>query len=269
MGCSFNCTYCYVNGSKYAENTNLFYIKSNATHLLKTQLKKKYINKERALINIGSASDAYQPIEKELCFTEDLLKIIYQYKNPIHIITKSDLVLRDIDILKKINNSAILPEDIKNIKSKVIVSFSFSTINNKASKLFEPKAPSIEKRLNALEQLNNENITTGVSFMPILPYIADSNDTINKTISTFKDYGANYVIPGSLTLFGKNSNSSRCKYFKVLNEYYPEYYEKTRNLFWNNKNKDYSDYPSLKYQQEIYKKVSDYCRKYNIKNSII
>ena len=87
--------------------------------LVYNKLKKLARNHERAFLNFGSASDPYMEIEKELELTREILKIFLRFKYPVHIITKSDLILRDTDILKKLNDAAILPDDLKGLKSKV------------------------------------------------------------------------------------------------------------------------------------------------------
>lgn len=147
MGCSFDCVYCYINGSKYAKKTNSYYVKSNACDLVYNKLKKLARNHERAFLNFGSASDPYMEIEKELELTREILKIFLRFKYPVHIITKSDLILRDTDILKKINDAAVLPDDLKGLKSKVCVTFSFSTVDDDLASLVEPNAPLPSQRL--------------------------------------------------------------------------------------------------------------------------
>ncbi|MDR3063491.1 MAG: radical SAM protein, partial [Methanobrevibacter sp.] len=92
MGCSFDCSYCYINGSKYASNTKEFFVKENALEKLKTQLKNKAIKRERAIIMVGSATDPYMPIESELFLTRDILKLISRYRYCSHILTKSNLI---------------------------------------------------------------------------------------------------------------------------------------------------------------------------------
>lgn len=262
LGCSFDCEYCYINGSKYADSTDSFYIKSNAVEVLKNQLKQKIKSRERAVFLIGSATDPYIDIEKELFLTRDILKLFSRFRFPVHIVTKSDLILRDIDILRKINNSAILPEDIANLKSKIMVTFSFSTIDEKLAKLFEPKAPSPKRRLKAMKKLKKENFSVGVSLMPILPYISDAETAIDEIFSEFKNIGCDYVFSGGLTLFGDTANDSKIKYYKILNENFQDLLEPTKKIFKNN------DYPSSSYQNKIYKRFDDISKKYGIRNKI-
>lgn len=270
LGCSFNCSYCYINGSKYAKDTDSFFIKSNAVNLVKTQLKNKLKKGEKALFNIGSASDPYQDIEKDIYLTRDILKNFHRFKFPVHIITKSDLILRDIDILRKIDEEAILPNDIsEELSSKVIISFSFSTIDESIGEIFESSVPSIKRRLNAISKLSSENFIVGVAFMPILPLIADNPQSIKKAIYTFNKHGVDFIIPGGMSLFGEGENSSRERYFNLVKEHFPQHFEETKELFYNRKTGVFNDYPLGSHYKKVYNNIVKESKKYGIKNSII
>ena len=265
-GCTFDCIYCYINGSKYAKDTKTCYVKSNANDLLFHQLKNKAKKGEKALFNIGSAADPYMKIEKEIFMTREFLKILNRFHYPVHIITKSDLVCRDIDILRKINKTSILPEELENkIDEKVITSFSFSTIYDNVAKIFEPYAPKPSKRLKAIKKLKDEGFRVGIAFMPILPFITDSDEVLKETISKFNDYNVDYILPGALTLYGKEKNDSRCKYLSIIKEFYPQYYEGTKKLFENNRGK-VLEYPHKFYQEDLLKRVEIISRDYGIGN---
>jgi DNA repair photolyase len=274
MGCSFDCSYCYINGSKYADNTNSYFIKENAVELFKTQLKNKASKGERAVILIGSASDPYMNIENETKITRQILQITNRFKFSVHLMTKSDLILRDIDILNKIKDSAILPEDIKenyNLnkndenKLKTIISFSFTTTDNKIAKIFEKNAPTPEKRLIAIKKLKKEGFLVGVSLMPLLPYITDSEGELNKTMNDLKTVGVDYILPGELTLYGdeNNINSSRGSYYNLLNKHFPDYLDKTKELFKEN------NYVTHRYNKKLIERIERIAKTYNLKTSII
>ena len=215
------------------------------------------------MFQIGSATDPYMDIEKELFLTRDILKLFNRFRFPIHIITKSDLILRDIDILKKINDEAILPKNMKSLKSKVMVSFSFSTIDEKIAKIFEPNTPKLKKRIQAMKKLKEEGFMVGVCFMPMLPYISDTEVVIDEMMTVFKDIGCDYVLAYPLTLFGNTENDSKTKYYKILNEHFPDLVSKTEKLFKGN------DYPLSGYQSKIYKRVAKFSKKYGMKTSMI
>lgn len=269
-GCSFDCTYCYINGSKYADNTKSFYVKSNAKELIHNFLKTKFKNNERALLNIGSSSDPYMNIEKELYLTRDILKIFLRFKNPVHIITKSDLILRDIDILNKINKIAILPDDLENkLDSKTIISFSFSTIDDEIAKVIEPNAPLPSERLKTINKLSKNDFIVGATFMPILPFLTDSEEKLEETIFEFSKYNCQYVISGALSLFGNDELSSRIRYYKALEENFPKSLKYTKDLFYDKKLLVNKEYPSKNYQYSLYKKIDKYCREYNLSTAII
>lgn len=204
------------------------------------------------------------PIESELYLTRDILKIILRFRFPVHIITKSNIILRDTDILKKINDVGMLPDDVANdLKSKTLISFSFSTTDNKIAKIFEPNAPTPSERLKTIKVLSKEGFNVGVAFMPILPYISDSKKELKKSISLFSKNNVNYILPGSMSLFGSSNHSSRIKYYKLLEKHFPEILDKTKALFSNR------EYPSRSYQNNIYKKVAMVSEEFKIKNSII
>lgn len=263
MGCSFDCVYCYINGSKYAKKTNSYYVKSNACDLVYNKLKKLARNHERAFLNFGSASDPYMEIEKELELTREILKIFLIFKYPVHIITKSDLILRDNDILKKINDAAILPDDLKGLKSKVCVTFSFSTVDDDLASLVEPNAPLPSQRLKAMSTLANEGFHVGVALMPILPYINDDLESLENFIKVFRKNNAAYLIPGALSLFGSSEISSRIKYYNFVKSNFPEILDDVKTLFYNR------EYPSNKYQNNLYRKVVRICKKQGIKTAMI
>lgn len=100
-GCTFNCTYCYIRGSKYGENmAKTFSVKSNTVELLNRQLKRRAEKKEHGFIALASATEPYLPIEQKLQVTKQMLEIILKYHFPVAIGTKSPLVLRDLQLAK-------------------------------------------------------------------------------------------------------------------------------------------------------------------------
>ncbi len=264
-GCSFNCIYCYIQGSKYGgDDFNELSIKINAPELLIKQLKRRAFKREYGIIVMGSSTDPYLDIEEKLGLTQELLQIIYRFKFPVHIITKSNLILRDLNILMKIDNNANLPVDLKTkLNHGVIVSFSFSTIDEKLAKIFEPKAPSPVERLETMLKLKEEGFLVGVNLMPILPFLSDSEENLDKIIKEIKYYGADFVMVGGLTLFGDKSTDCKVRYFEILEKYFPDVLEDSKNLFKN------SFAPPRHYQMALSKRFERLCKKYCIKRSII
>ncbi len=156
VGCQHACRYCYARFMKkftgHTEKWGSFVdIKINAAYAIQNQLKK--LKKE--LIMISTVTDAYQPLEKKYLITRKCLGILLSYQFPISILTKSFLVLRDIDLISKF-------EDIE-------VGFSITTDNDYISRLFEPFAPLCSKRIEALKELHMKGIRTYAFIGPILP----------------------------------------------------------------------------------------------------
>ncbi len=259
-GCTFGCVYCYIKGSKYGEHKeNGVYIKANAAEILEKQLKRRALKKEYGFIAVSTSTEPYQYIERKTELTRKLLKIISNYRFPVHILTKSSLVLRDLDILKEIDKNAILPEDLKTkLQKGVIINFSISTLNEKLAKALEPGAPSPLERLKTMKKCKQHDFFTGISYIPVLPYLSDSEQDLQEMIKTAKSYGADFVFVGALTLFGNKPSDSRFKYYKFLDKNYPELLTKYRKLY------RIFTQPPLKYQQNLEEKAREICNKYNI-----
>ena len=107
--------------------------------------------KQYGVIVLSSATDPYLQIEKKYALTRAALQVILKYRFPVHIITKSDLIERDFDLLHAIDQAAILPEDLTALQRGTIISFSFSTLQDEVARVFEPGATPPSKRLLALE----------------------------------------------------------------------------------------------------------------------
>jgi len=263
-GCGFNCTYCYVHGSKYGEDlAEKIVIKKDATAILDEQLANRAKKNEFGFIAVGSATDAYMQVEEEIGLTKELLQVILKHKFPVFISTKSELIKKDIEFLKQIDANAILPEDLKQNPGRgVIISFSFSTLDEKLSKQLEPGAPSPQKRLETLKLFCDNGFLCGVNAMPLLPYISDTDEEIEKIVAAAKQYGANYILIAGLTLFGNDERDSKQLVFRLLENNYPDLLEKYEKMYGS------VYYPSWQYQQQLKKRADDLCKKYGIRNSI-
>jgi len=264
-GCSFNCIYCYIRGSKYGENmAKTFSVKTNAPELLEKQLSRRAKKGEYGIIALSSATEPYMPIEEKLKLTRRLLKTILKYRFPVEIATKSKLVLRDLDILKEIDKNAILPVDLKpKLKHGVIISFSISTLDEKLAKILEPGTPKPIERLETMKKCKEEGFFTGVCFIPVLPFLSDSEGKIEETIRTVKEHGADFIFVGGLTLFGKGPADCKTLYYKFLEKYHPELVPKYKSLY------RIFFAPSKEYQKELEERSKRLCEKYGIKNRII
>lgn len=262
-GCSFNCLYCYIRGSKYGTNleTSLS-VKINAIELLDKQLANRAKKKQYGFIVVSSATDPYLQSEKKYRLTRQALEIILKYRFPVHIITKSDLIERDFDLLHEIDKSAILPEDLALMKRGAIISFSFSTLNNDVANIFERGATRPSKRLVAVEKTIEQGFLTGISLMPLLPYISDTTEQLDLAFSTFKDLGVDYVMPATITLFGEGPADSKTLMINALKKHYPHLVEKYIRFFANSTNM-----PSY-YQKAFHKKMHELSETYDLNNNI-
>jgi DNA repair photolyase len=263
--CSFSCIYCYIRGSKYGKNTaKTLAVKVNASELLEKQLSIRTKKGECGIIALSSSTEPYMQIEEKLRLTRKLLEIIMKYKFPVHVLTRSRLVLRDLDLLKEIDKTAILPDDLKTkLKRGVIISLSISTLDERLAKILEPGAPAPKDRLEVVQKCKEEGFLVGVDYIPVLPFLSDSEEKLDDMIRTAKEYGADFVLVGALTLFGNKPADCKTLYYKFLEKYYPELVPKYKDLF------GISFQPSREYQKELEEKSKRLCEKYGIKNRII
>ncbi|MFC2159622.1 radical SAM protein [Actinomycetota bacterium] len=213
-GCTHNCVYCDGCHEKYnviGEFGQDIEVKVNAIDILKRELdparKRKTMLKSFILLG-GGVCDTYQPAEEKFHLTRKTLELIEKYDYPVHVLTKSILIERDIDLLKRINK-----------KNKVVVSFSFSSTNERISSLFEPGAPSPSRRLEAIKKFKEAGIDCGMFLMPIVPFITDSPEMLDHTLKDAKNAGIDFVVFGTMTL----KEGRQKEYFKeALKRYFPE-----------------------------------------------
>ena len=203
-GCSHGCIYCDSRSNVYNMNHNFedIEVKENAIKLLKKEL----INRKPSMIGIGSMSDPYIPLEKDLEYVKKSLELIYQYGFGFTCITKSDLILRDLNLLKKINE-----------KTKVVVQMTLTTSVDELCKILEPNVCTTSKRVKVLKKLNKNNIPTVVWLSPILPYINDTKENINSIIDFCIDSNVYRIICFQMGLTFRKGN--REYFYKKLDEH--------------------------------------------------
>lgn len=264
-GCSMNCLYCYVRGSKYGENMeDKLSVKINAPEVLEKQLQFRVKKQQYGFVVLSSAIDAYMPVDAKFGMTKKFLELFLKYRFPVHIITKSDLILQDIDLLKKIDEQAILPDDLKiSLDRGTLITFSISSLDRSITDHLEPGAISPIKRLEAMQKIKEAGFVTGLNCLPILPFISDSEEKIEEMIFTAKKYGADYVLIGGLTLLGQEEASSKTLYYKFLERYHPHLVQQYKSLYkiW--------PFPPKEYHENINEVVKKICAKYKIRNSIL
>lgn len=170
-GCLHGCIYCDSRSTIYGMNHPFedVEVKINAPELLEKALRSK---RKKCMIGTGSMSDPYCGIEKELKLTRKCLEIIDGYGFGATVLTKSDLVLRDLDILKKINE-----------KTKCVVQMTLTTYDDDLCRIIEPNVCPTSRRFEVLKILRDNGIPTVVWFTPILPFINDTKENIEGIVS--------------------------------------------------------------------------------------
>jgi DNA repair photolyase len=186
IGCEHGCKYCYAESytrrfTKHNESWGSFVdVKTNAPTILAHEIKRK----PKGEVYISSLTDAYQPLEQKHELTRKLLEILLKHQFPITIQTKSALVLRDLDLIKKFQERKI--------------GFTITSLNDNIRKQFEPQSSPVQEKLQALEELHANGIKTYAFFGPILPYISDQN--LEETLHTIAHTGVNYIYVDKLNM---------------------------------------------------------------------
>lgn len=219
-GCSHGCIYCDSRSSIYNMNHEFedIEVKENGLELLRKALKNK---REKVMVGTGSMADPYMPLEKRLEYTRTALKLIYKYGHGFTCITKSDLILRDLDLIKKINAN-----------TKAVVQMTLTTADEELCKILEPNVCTTKRRVEVLKILNEENIPTIVWLCPILPFINDTEENINQII----DYCIETNVKGILCFqMGMTLRDGNRQYFyKKLDEHFPGLKDKYITHFKSN-----------------------------------
>jgi DNA repair photolyase len=264
-GCSFNCQYCYVRGSKYGENMeDTLAVKLNGPDILQRQLALRSRKNQHGIIALASATDPYIAAESKYQITRKYLEHILTYRFPVLIITKSKLVLRDLDILKEIDSAAIHAGDLKGkINRGTIISFSFSTLDEKISNTLEPGAPSPKERLETMQTCKEAGFLVGMNCIPILPFVNDTKEQVEEMVVAAKQNGADYILIGGLTLFGNGVADSKTLYYKFLSRQFPALIPSYEKLYGN------FFYPSHTYNAKLNLIAEELCQKHGIRRSIL
>ena len=180
IGCEHGCVYCYAEFMrKYTNHKEEWGEFVDVKINIVDRLRKQIIRTKPGTIMIGTVTDAYQPLEKKYQLTRRCLEILADLDFLITIQTKSDLVLRDVDILERTKNKE--------------VGFTITSIDPKVEGLFEPKASKLENRFKALEKLKEKDIPTFVFFGPILPFFSDNEESIESLLEKLKNMGIERV----------------------------------------------------------------------------
>ena len=180
-------------------------VKANSIELLKKALRSR---RKKAMIGTGAMCDPYIPLENHLGYLRQSLELIYKYGFGFTCITKSDLLLRDLDLLKKINE-----------KSKVVIQMTLTTADEDLCRILEPNVCTTKRRVEVLNILNDENIPTIVWLCPILPYINDSEENITQILDMCIEANVKGILCFGMGLTLRDGN--REFFYQKLDEHFP------------------------------------------------
>ncbi len=229
VGCMHGCKYCYARFMKrftgHSEPWGEFVdVKINAPDLI-PEGTDKYKGKS---ITVGSVTDPYQPVERKYKITRKILKKLLQLQPHLDILTKSDLVLRDVDLLKQFKHC--------------IVGISLSFLDDEVRKELEPFAPSTDRRIDALKELHKAKIQTAAFISPIFPELTNCREIINRTKNFVDEYWFE-----NLNLYP----SIRGNVYEFLEKHKPKLVEKYKEIYSKGSN----------YWKEEERKIKDFCQK--------
>jgi DNA repair photolyase len=231
-GCEFGCHYCYARYThEYMELDGgdfdkKIYVKKDAAELLKWDVLKKYSYTSAASggthpdhIAIGSATDPYQPAEKEYGVTRACLEELSKREGlSISVITKSNSIVRDIDVFKKIAERSLLS-----------LNLTITTLRPRLARLLEPRAPRPDLRVAAVKQLRDAGLSVGVSASPLIPGITDREGELEEVAAAVKEAGAQWFFSGVLFLMPSSAKQFlpfvREKFPRLAKQYH-EWYSK-------------------------------------------
>ncbi len=206
-GCQHGCIYCDSRSDCY--HIDHFFediaVKENAITLLEASLRRK---RKPCMIGTGSMSDPYMPLEEDLCYTRSALELIKRYGFGATLITKSNLVLRDLDLLKAINE-----------QTKCVIQMTLTTYDDNLCRKLEPNVCTTSERVEVLKILRDEDIPTVVWLCPILPFLNDTAENINGILDYCEEANVHGIINFGMGLTLRDGN--REYFYRSLDRHFP------------------------------------------------
>src|SRR6185312_13755074 len=247
-GCEFGCKYCYARYTHEfmeigdaAEFEHKIFVKEEAAWLLRRDLKKVRRGEE---IAIGTATDPYQPAERRHRVTRSILEELSRHAGlAIGIVTKSNLVLRDVDVLKRVAD-----------QNQIAVHITVTTLNADLARITEPRAPRPDLRLAAVRKLNDAGIPAGVICAPVLPGITDKPKELEALVKAAADAGAINIYANPLFL----KQCSRSIFLPFIAERFPDLLPTYERLYGER------DFGSQAYRKHLSALMSKFKKKYGI-----
>jgi len=247
-GCEFGCQYCYarythefmeLNGQDFEKK---IYVKQDAGLIAARDLGTKKVHGDH--IAIGTATDPYQPAEREYGATRAILEQMAMRSGlSISITTKSDQVLRDVDLLRRIGEH-----------SAISVNLSITTMRTRLARILEPRAPRPDLRMNAVRDLRRAGIAAGVFAMPVLPGITDREEDLEALARAARDAGAQWFAASVVFLMP----SAQKQFMPFLDAKFPKLARRYREWFSR------EAYAPETYRKEISARVAALRKKYGL-----
>jgi DNA repair photolyase len=221
VGCAHGCVYCYATFMKrftgHKEEWGTFVdVKVNAAEVLARQMRRAKTSassvEPRGNIVSGTVTDPYQPLEREYEITRTCLEVLTDYDFPVSILTKSDLVLRDLDLFRRLKD--------------VEVGFTIITLDEEVQRFFEPCSSPASARVAALAELAGAGVRTWAFCGPLLPFLSDGEEEMDALFGELARAGVSYIIVDSMKLSGAIWGKVR----RVLERHYPDLVEGYRHI---------------------------------------
>ncbi len=246
-GCEHGCKYCYsIYSHQYLDSEEYFddiHVKTNIVEKLEQQLSSP--SWKREVVNIGGVTDSYQPIEKQYKLMPEILRLMIRYKTPCIISTKSDLILRDYDLISELADTTY-----------VNVAATITCMDENIRQKIEPNGVSSLKRFAILREFSKTNASTGLHFMPIIPFLTDGFENIDSLYFHASDCHVDYVLPGVLYLRGK----TRGVFFSFIRQEFHHLYEPLQTLYT-------SGGAGQEYKEQLYIKINELRAKHKLSSS--
>ena len=220
-GCEHACAYCDGRAEKYRVEGRFgqeIQVKVNAPELLRREVPR--LGERGFLFLGGGVSDAYQPAEADSGLARAALEVALANDRPVHLLTKGVLARRDLDLLTRING-----------QTGAILSVSISTLDPELAAVMEPGCPPPLDRLALVAEAHDHGLGTGVMLMPLLPHLSDGPDQLEAAARAIKDAGADFVLPGGLTL---KPGRQREHFYSVLEQLDSELVPRYRKMYGDN-----------------------------------
>lgn len=216
-GCTHGCIYCDSRSICYQMTHDFedIEVKRNAPELLEDKLRRK---RNRCMIGTGSMCDPYMHCEEDLMLTRRCLEIINRYGFGATVITKSDRILRDIDLLKSINNRA-----------KCVVQMTLTTYDEDLCKILEPNVCTTQKRIEVLKILRDNGIPSVVWLTPLLPFINDTEENLRNILKACFEVGVKGIICFGIGMTLRDGN--REYFYNALDRHFPGMRQKYHKKF--------------------------------------